>query len=703
MLRWIRQQFNLKKTVTACACFLVAGFFIFAFPDVAAASAQQDVLGINTVEQSGLALGGTDIRVIIARIIQIFLGLLGLITVVIIIYAGALIMFSGGEEAKVAKGKRMLTNAVIGLIIILASFTIATFVLRRLSQVTGTGLLGGGGGSGALQLNTFAGSGALGRVITDHYPFVNEQNVARNAKVVVTFRESVLPQSVIADRNGNGVFGDCVAQGTNPIDWARDCDRMVTTSVRLFETATPSTLLEAAAIATTTGGAYHTFVFRPLQFLGSDTSTIRYTTVLTDRIRRGDNSDTVFAADADRQYRWQFETGTEFDFAPPSVVDVYPRPGDTVARNTIFQIHFNEPVDPSTVQGVAGSFTHILFGSTTNNTTLPQGEWRVTNGYRTVEFTPAVPCGQNSCGEAMYCVALDCANPNDQTCTNGFMTLARTADLAQANPSASALDRFQGAPFTGVQDLAGNVLDSGPADGRGIRVGDGQLGNPHKPIPGVITQINQNELTPPTVDNFWWQFTVQNTIDRRVPYVERVTPGIDQERVNGNAPLEMVFSLPLWFFSIANIAIEEFPPNINGLRPIYYSPRADVVRTGTSTTKTRVQMLHREFGPDGRDLFYFVSVPSQVRSINQNCVYPGRGPIANIRATAPSICTYVENTDGSVQTNTCVPVTVNPNTDTGCIQTTQPTQGGVDVRVQPNVNTCLQLLRQPTISSSTQR
>ena len=703
MLPWIRQQFTLKKTVTACACFLVAGFFIFAFPPEALANAQQDTLGINQVEQSGIALGGTDIRVIIARIIQIFIGILGTITVVLIIYAGALIMLSGGDEGKVAQGKRLLTNAIIGLIIILSAFAIATFVLRRLSRATGTGFVpGGGGGAGGIQLNTFAGSGALGRIIADHYPFVNEQNVPRNAKVVVTFRESALPQSVITDFNNSGVLGDCTNAPGTPVNWAVDCDRMATTSVRLFETNTPSELFEAAAIATTTGGAYHTFVFRPLTFLGSDTSTVRYTVALTDRIRKGDDSDSIFVSDPDRQYRWSFETGTEFDFGPPSVSDVYPRPGTTVARNTIFQIHFSEPIDPSTVQGVAGNFTHILFGSTSGNNALPQGEWRVTNGYRTVEFTPSAACGQNSCGETMFCVVLDCANPNDQTCTNSFQTLARTADLVQANPGAAAIDRFQAAPFTGLQDLAGNALDSGPADGRGIRIGDGRLGTPHKPQPANIVQINANELTPPGIDNFWWDFTIRNTIDRGVPYVERITPGIDQEQVNGNAPLELVFNMPLWFRSLNNIVLEEYPSNVSGLRPIYFSPRAELVR-GTTPEKTRVEMRHREFGPDGRDLFYFVSVPSQVRSINQNCVYPGRGPTADVRATGPSTCTYVENADGTTQTNTCVPVDVRPDTDTGCVQTTQPAQGGVNLRLQPNVDTCLQFLRQPGISSTTQR
>ncbi len=82
----------------------------------------------------------TDLRVTIVRIINIFLGFLGVIAVCIILYAGYVWMTAGGNEEKVATAKKLLINAVIGLAIILSSFAITSFILNRLQgAIDGTG------------------------------------------------------------------------------------------------------------------------------------------------------------------------------------------------------------------------------------------------------------------------------------------------------------------------------------------------------------------------------------------------------------------------------------------------------------------------------------------------------------------------------------------------------------------------------------
>lgn len=79
-----------------------------------------------------------DIRIIIARLIRVVLELLGLIALVIIIVAGFRWMLANGDEEKVEEAKRQLTNGVIGLIIILAAFAVATFVINQLEfAITG--------------------------------------------------------------------------------------------------------------------------------------------------------------------------------------------------------------------------------------------------------------------------------------------------------------------------------------------------------------------------------------------------------------------------------------------------------------------------------------------------------------------------------------------------------------------------------------
>lgn len=68
----------------------------------------------------------------ISTIIQIFLGLLGIIFLVLIIYAGFNWMTAQGDEEKVTKAKDTLRTAVIGLVIIVCAYSITYFVFNNL-------------------------------------------------------------------------------------------------------------------------------------------------------------------------------------------------------------------------------------------------------------------------------------------------------------------------------------------------------------------------------------------------------------------------------------------------------------------------------------------------------------------------------------------------------------------------------------------
>jgi Type IV secretion system pilin len=81
-------------------------------------------------------LGETDPRQMVAQVINILLGFLGIIAVVLILYAGFLWMTAGGSDENIKKAKNILSAAVIGLIIILMSYGIANMVLKELSNAT---------------------------------------------------------------------------------------------------------------------------------------------------------------------------------------------------------------------------------------------------------------------------------------------------------------------------------------------------------------------------------------------------------------------------------------------------------------------------------------------------------------------------------------------------------------------------------------
>lgn len=72
---------------------------------------------------------------IIQTAVSAFLGLLGIIFLVLIIYSGFSWLTAGGDEEKVTLAKNTLSRAVIGLIIILAAYSITYFVFSSLSGV----------------------------------------------------------------------------------------------------------------------------------------------------------------------------------------------------------------------------------------------------------------------------------------------------------------------------------------------------------------------------------------------------------------------------------------------------------------------------------------------------------------------------------------------------------------------------------------
>lgn len=68
----------------------------------------------------------------ITTLINYFLGFLGLIAVAFLIYAGVLMVTAGGDDDQVTKARKIITYAVVGIVIILLSWTIVTFVTDAL-------------------------------------------------------------------------------------------------------------------------------------------------------------------------------------------------------------------------------------------------------------------------------------------------------------------------------------------------------------------------------------------------------------------------------------------------------------------------------------------------------------------------------------------------------------------------------------------
>lgn len=119
---------------------LIIGFLVLLYlPSVilagSAVSNLGDVAGNVGLEEAG------DPWKFIGNIISVVLGIVGVLLLLVLIYAGALWGFlSRGDPAQIKKAKEMIINAIIGLLIVFASYALTNFVIASFtSSVTQTG------------------------------------------------------------------------------------------------------------------------------------------------------------------------------------------------------------------------------------------------------------------------------------------------------------------------------------------------------------------------------------------------------------------------------------------------------------------------------------------------------------------------------------------------------------------------------------
>lgn len=80
--------------------------------------------------------GATSLRALVLTIVDYFLGFLGLLAVIMVIYGGVTYVSSAGNDEAVGKAKKIIMYALIGIVIILLSFVVVQAVL---GSGTGTG------------------------------------------------------------------------------------------------------------------------------------------------------------------------------------------------------------------------------------------------------------------------------------------------------------------------------------------------------------------------------------------------------------------------------------------------------------------------------------------------------------------------------------------------------------------------------------
>jgi len=624
-----------KKTALKflLALVLLVGGFLFV-QNVFAQDLGTDVVGKN------IALSAGDPRIIAAKIVRVALGFLGIIAVCIVLYGGFLWMTSAGNEETIGKAKKVLINGLIGLIIILMAFGITQFVLNSL-----LGRVDGGTGRGGDGPEFGQYGGALGNgIIESHYPPRGGTGIPRNTKIIVTFKEKMLletlinnyddhdtPENLADDRVIKNNNGTIVATPELPDPLADDWMEINSENVRIFKSSEGETAgevknyLSSDQVKVTFTPDLKNFVFDPIGLLGSPTENIWYTTALKPGLQFVDDrgrAQNAFAGAFSSGYAWDFEVSTIIDTTPPQVRTVVPvMAGDmdeymevfracvaggrsrkdcgAWARNVKVQINFSEAMDPTTVSGstVEGVFDKILTTGLIKGD-IP-GTWNIGNQYRTIEFVTNDKCGTNSCGGDVFCLPLD----------DTIRILAKAARLG-GSPLEAVF------PYNGIVDVCGNSLD-GDRDG---------------------------EAKGPPVDNYSWSFETSDTIDLIPPRISAVTPLPGTGSVAFDEPINMTFTklMSITSFTTSNLP---FKDDQRDACAVWFYLEGDnlqegggvVVEEDDVAVRTRARIGHGDLLPTGgicsdelpatgAAVKYFPVAKSDVQDLFQNCFYEPIGP-----------------------------------------------------------------------------
>lgn len=115
---------NLRSHVSICAGLVL----LFGLLPLAAGAAPD--FGTGYLVNSDLP--ADDLRDVAVNLINILLSALGVIFLLLVLYGGFLWMVAGGSDDQAAKGRKVIGNAIVGLLVVFLAFAITTFVFNLL-------------------------------------------------------------------------------------------------------------------------------------------------------------------------------------------------------------------------------------------------------------------------------------------------------------------------------------------------------------------------------------------------------------------------------------------------------------------------------------------------------------------------------------------------------------------------------------------
>lgn len=337
---------------------------------------------------SSIGLATADLLSTVTNVINWVLGLLGLVAVSYIIYAGYQWLTAGGNEERVTKAKKILTNAVIGLVVVLFAWAIVNFIINGDNDTNGGG--GGGGGSDACTTGSDCADCIGGRYVYNGNKSTCSlpQDVFEVRSITTScgnpdssYRDDVFLCSSVSILFNQVVKADNLQQlveapgpGQAPLEVEQCSDANCTTVSQpspLFSATQPAIAYSGSTPTGTkaefvANGKSASFVHAHQLFTASTTYRLTIPLALTSASGRALTSTGCKQADgspvpgctfnAERNaFEWIFHVGTNTDTTAPKAVSAYPQfagteyPDRDVSRAPIITMQFDEAIAPWTL------------------------------------------------------------------------------------------------------------------------------------------------------------------------------------------------------------------------------------------------------------------------------------------------------------------------------------------------------------------
>ena len=123
----MKSKSQLVKQMLLVFALMVGAISLFAV--VSPIAGATEILSGNDNVVSDPTGGQSSLRQLVLTIVKYFLGFLGLLAVIMIIYGGVTYVISAGNDEAIGNAKKIIMYALIGLIVILLSFVIVQAVL----------------------------------------------------------------------------------------------------------------------------------------------------------------------------------------------------------------------------------------------------------------------------------------------------------------------------------------------------------------------------------------------------------------------------------------------------------------------------------------------------------------------------------------------------------------------------------------------